>query len=247
MKGHANENRSNSQIRPSVALVFVKFNLLVIGVLLSACAPQMEVLPTAPAYQTFSLPPIGERATAQVGETIISMVHTQSLMAIEFLNDCSFSEKFDRPGTGTVEYKVSRGAVYNQSSVTNGVPAYCGKSMEHAIMDVEVEHCVAVSSGNIVAFPNSEMLIKSDCRITAKQTTVEAEDSFKRELLYDGRSGTTIHLSYREFARDMARPAFTQELSYDIKDDRIVGFKGARFEVITANNTKIEYKVLSGF
>lgn len=79
------------------------------------------------------------------------------------------------------------------------------------------------------------------------KVTTEAEDSLKRQLLYNGKSGTTIHLSYREFIKDMARPAFTQELSYDISDDRIIGFKGARIEVMDANNTSIKYKILNGF
>jgi hypothetical protein len=91
------------------------------------------------------------------------------------------------------------------------------------------------------------MIVQSDCRVVEKQLTVEAVDSVKREILYDGRAGTTIHLSYREFVKDLARPAFTQELSYDIRDDRTIGFKGARFEVINANNTSIRYKLLTGF
>ena len=89
--------------------------------------------------------------------------------------------------------------------------------------------------------------MQSNCRVDASRVAEEAADSVKRELLYDGKSGTTLHLSYREFVKDMARPAFTQELSYDIRDDRIIGFKGARFEVIDANNRSIRYKVLSGF
>ncbi|MGA2402140.1 MAG: hypothetical protein ABSG91_10580 [Syntrophobacteraceae bacterium] len=217
---------------------------------LAACAPRMDITPAAPPdYQTILSPPIGETASAQVGDTIITMAHTLSSPAIEFLNDCSFSEKFDRPGTGTVEYKVSKGAIFTQDNISNGVPAYCGQTSQYAppIGWVPVRHCVAISGGNLIPFPQSEMIVQSDCRVVAKQVTMEAQDSFKREILYDGKSGTTIHLSYREFARDMARPAFTQELYYDIRDDRVIGFKGARFEVIDANNTGIRYRVLSGF
>ncbi len=223
--------------------------LLLFGLPLAACAPRMNINPAPPAYETISLPPIGETASAQVGDTIITMAHSLSSPAIEFLNDCSFSEKFDRPGTGAVKYKVSRGTIFTQNSIRNGVPAFCGQTSQYTppLGWVPGEHCVAISGGNLVPFPKSEMIVQSDCSVVAKQVAVEAKDSFKRELLYDGKSGTTIHLSYREFAGDMARPAFTQELSYDIRDDRVIGFQRARFEVIDANNTSIRYRVLKGF
>ena len=42
---------------------------------------------------------------------------------------------------------------------------------------------------------------------------------------------------------DLARPAFSQELRYDLKDGDEIGYKGARFKVIKANNVSIKYKV----
>jgi hypothetical protein len=45
----------------------------------------------------------------------------------------------------------------------------------------------------------------------------------------------------------MARPSFTQDLQYDLSEGNIVGFKGLRIEIIKAQNTKIEYKILSFF
>jgi hypothetical protein len=50
---------------------------------------------------------------------------------------------------------------------------------------------------------------------------------------------------YREFKDNLARPAFTQELKYDLGQSRVIGYKGARFEVLDAGNTAITYKVLS--
>ncbi len=98
-----------------------------------------------------------------------------------------------------------------------------------------------------MTFPNSEMIVQSDCRLQHTRIEADAPDSMKKELLYNGRSGTTLRLSYREFVKDMARPAFTQELTYDLRDDRVIGFRGARIEVMDANNTTVRYRVLSGF
>ena len=42
----------------------------------------------------------------------------------------------------------------------------------------------------------------------------------------------------------MARPAFSQELKYDLGEGQVIGFKGARFEVVKATNLGITYRVL---
>ena len=69
-------------------------------------------------------------------------------------------------------------------------------------------------------------------------------DSFKKELVYTGGNKNSVTLLYREFANDLARPAFSQELKYDISEDNTIGYKGARFEVIKANNTGLIFKTL---
>jgi hypothetical protein len=77
-------------------------------------------------------------------------------------------------------------------------------------------------------------------------TTYEEWDtnSFKRELVYSGVSQNTISILYREFKHDIARPAFSQELKYDLAQGNEIGFRGARFLVLKAGNTSIRYKVL---
>lgn len=69
-------------------------------------------------------------------------------------------------------------------------------------------------------------------------------ESFKRELVYTGGNSKNISITYREFKNDMARPAFSQDLKYDISEDPVIGFKGARFEVIKAGNSGITLKAL---
>ena len=69
-------------------------------------------------------------------------------------------------------------------------------------------------------------------------------DSFKKELVYGGLSQKTISISYREFSDGTARPAFTQDLKYDLSEGDEIGFRGARFQVIKASNTVLKYKVI---
>lgn len=69
--------------------------------------------------------------------------------------------------------------------------------------------------------------------------------TFRRELVYSGRTGNTLNVLYREFANDMARPAFSQALQYDLSTDPVIGYQGARFRILSADNTGISYEVLS--
>ena len=69
----------------------------------------------------------------------------------------------------------------------------------------------------------------------------------KRDLIYAGRSGDALHLIYREYVNDLARPAYTQNLYYDLSESKIIGFDGARISVDSADNTGITYTILSYF
>jgi hypothetical protein len=59
--------------------------------------------------------------------------------------------------------------------------------------------------------------------------------------------GNRIKFAYREFNNNVARPAFSNEVEYDLTVSREIGYKGARLEVINSSNTDITYKVLQGF
>lgn len=71
--------------------------------------------------------------------------------------------------------------------------------------------------------------------------------NFRQELIYNGRSGDTVKFLYREFSGDYARPPFSQDVQYDLKDGNTIGFKGARVEILEASNTRLSYRVLSSF
>jgi hypothetical protein len=68
-----------------------------------------------------------------------------------------------------------------------------------------------------------------------------------QEFIYNGKVNNAIKFTYREFVNDLARPAFTQDLQYDLNESNIIGFRGLRIEIILATNTNIKYKVLNNF
>lgn len=69
--------------------------------------------------------------------------------------------------------------------------------------------------------------------------------SFERQLIYSGKAGNVVRFSYREFSTGIARPAFTQDLQYDLKESTVLAFQAIRMEVLASSNEQITVKVLA--
>lgn len=77
--------------------------------------------------------------------------------------------------------------------------------------------------------------------------SVSGPNSFQQSLIYSGRIGNRIRLGYREFSGNLARPAFNNEAEYDLSESKVIGYKGARLEVLEATNEFIRFKLISNF
>lgn len=77
--------------------------------------------------------------------------------------------------------------------------------------------------------------------------TSEVENSFKQTLIYSGLSNDSLLISYREFSNNYARSAFNHDVEYDLSKSKIIGYKGARLEILRFDNVSITYKLLSNF
>lgn len=76
---------------------------------------------------------------------------------------------------------------------------------------------------------------------------VATDNSFQQTLIYSGKVGNKINIGYREFSSNMARPAFNNDVEYDLSESRQIGYKGALLDIIDANNQSITFKVLRNF
>jgi hypothetical protein len=74
-----------------------------------------------------------------------------------------------------------------------------------------------------------------------------SQDSFQQTLIYNGRVGNKINIGYREFSNNRARPAFNNNVEYDLSESKSIAYKGARIEVIDATNQMIRYRVTKNF
>jgi hypothetical protein len=104
---------------------------------------------------------------------------------------------------------------------------------------------MATYSYKIITYP-----LSNDAKYTVKPTPPSYnQDSFKYEALYQGKKGNSIKISFREFKDNMARPAFTQDIDYELNKDgtAMVGFKGLRIEILKATNMDITYKVIKDY
>ena len=100
------------------------------------------------------------------------------------------------------------------------------------------EVCVITTFGSPVCYTGN---FKKATKIS------EQGASFQQTLLYSGRVGDKLKISYREFSNNSARPAFNNDVEYDFSTSKTIAYKGAMLEVISADNTNITYKVIRNF
>ncbi|NAS06211.1 hypothetical protein GPS47_11510 [Acinetobacter haemolyticus] len=80
-----------------------------------------------------------------------------------------------------------------------------------------------------------------------RKVSVAMDNSFQQTLIYSGKVGNKINIGYREFSSSVARPAFNNDVEYDLSESKQIGYKGALLEIIDATNQSIKYKVLRNF
>lgn len=230
-----------------------------VGVVLAICTASCMRLTPAPDTGIYHFPKIGQVTVTEIGESMFATARGDSYPGLRVTSDVPFK-------AGTVDAVLQRG-LYKQNSYQGESANY--DVSERIVVDTTTESVNAeiVATGGkhllkyIIILPSNketrnvrEFLIgggsnvlKGEIPLTAVEAAAYLEfrqDSFKRELVYTGVSGNTIGVLYREFVDGLARPAFSQELKYDLTESRIIGYKGARFEILSANNLGITFKVI---
>lgn len=74
------------------------------------------------------------------------------------------------------------------------------------------------------------------------------QDGFKYELVYQGVNDNTMRVAYREYTDNLARPAFHQDISYNLNEgEASVRFRNVSMNILEANNNEVTYVVNTGF
>jgi len=82
-------------------------------------------------------------------------------------------------------------------------------------------------------------------KLFSSTSKIGEEGGFRAEIMYSGVSGNTLKALYREYIDDWARPAYAQELQYDLSESKTIAFRSIRIEVIEATNSYLKYRVVS--
>ena len=224
--------------------------ILLIVLAVSGCATvKVSELSTVDS-KIGTVPNIGEQAVAPVGGVIYSQFRYWSKIGYRLKGDFS-------AGLGLGRVSVSDGDFVLKAEVENKT-AFCTEN--RAYVDPMVgPHTTAcfIDADNdgkferLKAAPGAiwfESEIAPPLSYEKSELVIPRNDSFKYELLYQGISKGSLKLSYREYINDFARPAFFQDVTYDLDSTpTTITFRTVRLEVLSANNNQISYRVLSGF
>jgi hypothetical protein len=232
----------------------MKMKSIVIAVALAigatGCASVSVIQPSQVTEKVGQLPELNSPANATVGSTMFSQYRYWSKTGYRMLAPVSIGLALGRIRTDAGDFVVP--------AVAEGAPAYCTEKL--AYIDPMVgpyktacflDNGGAGSFDTVKAAPGMvwfDKKLEAPIRYEQSELQVPRPDSKKVELLYQGISAKTLRLSYREYMNDFARPAFFQDVSYEIADfPAEVTFRTVRISILSADNNGIRYKILSGF
>ena len=200
--------------------------VIVAALSLGACATRKLV--------NITFPEVGVITTIGIGENLVTQGDGIALPVLVIANDQTVGDFILRKGryTSTAENSelIRFGQVTNDGAVEQAgrkVPIHLNKKDKTICASKNLCASVEYTLGTTISYKSAK--------------------SFQQTLLYNGKIGNRITLGYREFSNNLARPAFSNAVDYDLSGSPILGYKGARIEVIKATNTEITYKLLSGF
>lgn len=199
--------------------------IFILALSCSACAP---VAPRK--VELFTSPPIGQVVTKGVGEELVQQVTGVLTPAIQILEATSVENRILAAG----EYEV-------QNEWPDGIMFYSAE-----------EYYLLKPDQKKICLFGTEKCATVKATITKKLRVLHPSEQgqyqqIQQTLLYNGKIGSRITFGYREFSNGLARPAFSNNVDYDLSESMMIGYRGAKLEVIKATNTDITYKVISGF
>lgn len=219
--------------------------------LLSGCATPLPVQP--PELQFTDHPALNVESTAEIGETLLAKGKVYVFEGLDL------QERISDLGTSR-EYIVEPHAMRLERIDGDGKRYYVPALDSYFVNDKAFNRRARPSGAFLVLKSDGALELQGYYDLTTagkiSPTTPRfkigkivdrRQPNFRQELIYGGRVGNQIKLTYREFSGDLIRPGFTQEAQYDIATDTTVGFKGVRITVIDATNTRLKYKVLKSF
>lgn len=221
-----------------------------------ACAA-VPSLPIPRDVKKTDYPEVGKVVTAEVGDTLVMQGNVVTRPGIRWVQ--LYEHKYNA-GMQFLPHRAMKIEPGDEFIMTRHVRdadgrnayGYCGEAIDLKIGNTRRHVCLYAGYDGTIGqtqFTGDNPYI---AKITPSyyepvQIHTTGKEVFERRLIYTGKSKNQLHILYREFINDMARPAFSQNLTFDLEEGKVVGFQGARFEIIKATNTQIIYKMMANF
>ncbi len=222
------------------------FCLICIIFLITGCANINPVIMEEDRVEINSVAGIlGKTLTKNLGDPMVVEEKIIFYYTLVATRDFQPPEQFGAPPYPSIKAGM---ILKPYGKLDNGDILYTEKTLR--LEKNRLKYCIVVNSRN-EAYGDAACAIglvrkwEENSADLLERRRVHKAGSFKRELIYNGRSRDVIKVIYREFGYDMIRPAYTQELNYDLSASKEIGFKGMRLEILEANNSFIKFIVLS--
>lgn len=226
-----------------------KFNGLALtfySILLTGCASVPLVTNYQPNISSSNSPPIGKLTTVSIGEEMLKQgyvatydaitVKKGSVVAGYAFNGSDAENTFKKIGENERFNYYKVGLIPNIRKDTPVGTLVIPKASGEVCIIQHLTGLPVCNYGAVDAFQYS-------------LTTIEEfrDDRLQQVLYYNGRVGNKINIGYREFLGGMARPAFNNDVEYDLNGSKTIAYKGAVLEIVKASNQSISYKVVNNF
>ncbi len=216
-----------------------KLLLLIIPILLCSCGVQKTAVTTN--ISTNYTPELNSISNSEIGITLVSKETGRNYKAIKITKDLETK-------VGYLNKTIKNGEIFINDFQTKKYDLFRNSSdLTYGIAMSKDEKKPIIYTNDINGFGLRFKQAIKNLEYKEIFVPVKQEEYFKQEFIYNGRVGNALKFIYREYVFDQVRPAFTQDLQYDLSESKIVGFRGLRIEILNATNTKIEYVVLNHF
>ena len=212
-------------------------SMLILAALALSCASIPK--PLLPVYQENAIPEVNSEQSKEIGETLVLFEKAYFVDVLKITESVEAPKRF-------FASEITKGSVYTLKGKTKEYDLYYNTSN---LSGIAIPLNGSAEKGFIKRGINGidYYAFRQKIKYSKQKISDPSSENFKKEFIFNGKSGNNLKFTYREYVNDMARPAYQQDLQYDLAESSVIGFKGIRMEVLQASNTNIKYKLLSNF
>lgn len=192
-------------------------------------------------------PPLNTESTAQVGEVILHQGEVYQRASIHLSEELIIGKDGAYALTPGYYFRTGESIGWETYAPADGHEAGRVKKAPGAIT-LQGSFHYSNDGKTIGVITNFYQAVNTKAKGVTRTTRPSfSPDKTQRALVYGGKTGTKIKLGYREIWKNITRPSRDVFVESDLAESKIVDFKGARIEVIEANDETIRYRVLRAF